>query len=858
MKKKENNIVDMETKKEKQSKNIKKKLKARKFWNGLMCFVIACIMLGLLSGFSIIKLVLSKTDVQLEVGDLASKDSSIIYDSEGNEISIIGNDIRINASYNQMPQALIDAFISVEDSRFYEHNGFDVPRFAKAFLENLKTLSFSQGGSTITMQVIKNTYFSVYSEAEKSIDRKIQEIYWSMKISDVVSKEKIIEMYINKVNYGESTRGVEVASQYYFGKDCTDLSLVECALLAGLVNSPNYYNPYYHLDRCTERTHDVLYLMNYHGYITDTEYENAKKVKIENLLNGESNSYINSGGNYIKNQAYVDVVLEELNDVYGIDPYYTPVRVYTGMNQTVQDACDRYGSGTSIDYYDEHINGAAAVVQNYTGLIVGVCGGRNYSGTKMFNYASDNRTSPGSTSKAVFTYPLAFEYAGISPSSTVVDEPILWDGTELQIYNDTRKYNGQITIARAVGSSLNIPAIKMYYLVAEAKGWQVQHDYLQSLGFDTSMCNNLNPQYAIGGNGWLSSPIQMAGALSAVLSKGNFTKTHTITRIEFMSGEKDPIIANYSSNRVLSEAASFLTSYILSCNVDTSLCQQDDFAAFASTTCLKRKDCVLYGKTGTNGYDYNVCEEWGYPSTAAKDLYRLFGSADYSCAVWLGYDTGRFQDKTTYIPSSYPGGGALNKVIKDIMYSTIDAFGLPENEITKPDTVKTITFLDGLWPNTEVVEGANSITGWIKEGYEQLEPFDHANTICSILDFKAEYDVTTNSLLLNYPKYPDWWLTEDTHDQKYVMDDLTEPGKVYEGKRRFGWDWVDGQIHYYYNIYDNEACRGEPILSGHSDQKDQAIDVSILPSGTYYVEGFYSYTIADVRSNQIVIEFVKY
>ena len=197
--------IKLKMKKEKQKQRYQKSVKRRKIVNRLMGFVVFCVLLGALSGVSIIKVILSKTDVVLETSDLRSHDSSLIYDDQGEQIAIVGSESRISYPYDSLPQCVVDAFVAVEDSRFFEHAGFDVPRFAKAFLENIKSLSFAQGGSTLTMQVIKNTYFAVDTIAEKGIDRKVQEIYYSLKINKIVSKEKIFELYVNKVNSWKST-----------------------------------------------------------------------------------------------------------------------------------------------------------------------------------------------------------------------------------------------------------------------------------------------------------------------------------------------------------------------------------------------------------------------------------------------------------------------------------------------------------------------------------------------------------------------------------------------------------------------------------------------------------------------------
>ena len=191
----------------------------------------------------------------LDVKDLVSPDSTTVFDNEGNKIMELGMYLRENIEYQDMPNCLIDAFLAIEDSRFFEHFGFDIPRFTKAAIENFRTRDFSQGGSTVTMQLIKNSYYSIDADDQSTIaeregmggiKRKMQEIVLALELElrTDVTKQEIIAMYINKVNYGNNIRGVQKAAQYYFGKDAKNLSLTESAFLAGLINSPNTYNPY--------------------------------------------------------------------------------------------------------------------------------------------------------------------------------------------------------------------------------------------------------------------------------------------------------------------------------------------------------------------------------------------------------------------------------------------------------------------------------------------------------------------------------------------------------------------------------------------------------------------------------------
>ena len=256
---------------------------------------ITCIIavIGILGGIGAIifanKLLEGKPE--FDRAKLDSQESSVIYDMNGDEIVELGLYLRENIEYDDMPNSLVDAFLSIEDSRYFEHFGFDIPRFTKAILENIKSGGFGQGGSTMTMQLVKNSYFQVDADGESTmaahkgmsgVQRKMQEIVLAIEANKEVSKKDILALYINKINYGNNIRGVQKAAQYYFGKDASELGLVESAFLAGIINAPNNYNPYNelykhdesyiylnsnitYLENAQKRTAEVLDLMAYHG-----------------------------------------------------------------------------------------------------------------------------------------------------------------------------------------------------------------------------------------------------------------------------------------------------------------------------------------------------------------------------------------------------------------------------------------------------------------------------------------------------------------------------------------------------------------------------------------------------------------
>ena len=848
----QNNNTDSNNNNDSAHTKFQKKKLRRKIINSIMGFIVFCGLLGVVSGVNIIRIILEKTDVVLETDDLTSKDSSLIFDDAGNQIIMLGKESRISLAYNKFPQTLVDAFIAVEDSRFFEHPGFDLPRFAKAFLVNLQTLSFSQGGSTITMQVIKNTYFAVDTIAESTINRKVQEIYYALQITELISKEKVFEMYVNKVNFGANARGVQVASQYYFNKDVTNLNLVESAMLAGIINAPNAYNPYYNIEACQRRTTDVLYLMNYHGYISDLEYQLASKVKVEDLLYGNTLNNANLLTDYvdetIDNQAYIDIVLLELEEMYGIDPYTTPVKVYTAMNQTVQATCDAISRGELLKFKDKNINIAAAVIQNYTGLIVGVCGGRNYNGQRMFNYAYDNRVSPGSTCKAIFTYPLAFEHCGLSTSYTIDDEPMKYTGTNIIFLNDSRTWNGETSVQKTFPMSYNVPSVKLYQLVNKTVGPEVMKKYLINIGHDKRVVDLMNEQYALGGTDYLISPVQMAAAQSVILSKGVYTTPHTITRIEFINSAKEPIIANVPSVRALSEGAAWLTSYLEYIGVNGGT--EDDYRGNIRLTSIRRKNYAVYGKTGTNSYDNTVNRKWGYPSGADKDLLYLFGTNDFSFSFWMGYDTGRYQDRTTYMSRAYAHSWKDVPVVNALLNTVYRAYGAPKHTNSRPSSVTTITHIKGLYPYTALPDYADKkyqTTGYVLAQFANIEEYKANETIESITSFNASFNFQTKRVDVKFSPYPD---SEALKEAPRVYRE-TRLNKSYNANRRYHPSWIEGCIQYVLEVVDPDT---DLIISTYTFSEDTTsifIENSTALPAYYKLRGYYAYAKSGVRSMAI-------
>lgn len=253
-----------------------------------------------------------KDEPELNRDDFFSQESTLIYDKDGNQIADVGTQLRENVDYDEFPEALVDAFLSIEDSRYFKHNGFDIPRFAMSMVNTLLHGN-RQGGSTFTMQLVKLTYFQNDDKGiskTADIEYKIQQIDLALKLEKQSTKKEIFQLYLNKMNFGGvgNIRGVQKAAQQYFGKSVSELNTSECALLAGVVNSPYYYDPHNYLDHATDRRNTVLAMMKRHGYISDEEYTLAKSIKVEDLLIDPKSTLTDTNYQY---QAYIDEAVKE-------------------------------------------------------------------------------------------------------------------------------------------------------------------------------------------------------------------------------------------------------------------------------------------------------------------------------------------------------------------------------------------------------------------------------------------------------------------------------------------------------------------------------------------------------------------
>lgn len=715
---------------------------------------------GLLVGVTYIYMV-AKDAPELLAEDFVEQDSTKVLDKDGVVIAEIGTQIRTNIDYEQLPQVTIDAFVSIEDSRFFEHNGFDVPRFVKAMIENVLSFSFSQGGSTFTMQLVKGTYFETEdSLAPRSgldgINRKIQEIALAFEAETIIDKERILEMYLNRINFGvpQNRRGIQTASEFYFGKDVSELNLVESAMLAGVINAPNAYNPIKSLELATQRTHVVLDLMVYHGYISQAEADLAKSIPIENLIVGELVSGVEASGAK-PYQAYVDAVIQEVKEVTGFDPAQKSMTIYTSLDTQLQTHFESILNGDveSVAFPNDIIQSSMISLNQSTGEILAIGGGRYYYGERLFNRATDMFRQPGSSAKLILTYPLAFEHLGWSTQHILHDRPIIYAGTDVVIKNFDDVYRGDVSIAYAIGNSLNIPAIETMQNVDEAIGPEATIAYLNSLGFDQVNASNYDLGYGIGGSLFKASPLQMAQAYGAMLNAGQFNEAHTVLKIEYQDDIED-YVYQAQSKTVLSPSAAFITATMM---------EQDVSGPYRNFMQILDRSYAVYAKTGTSDWG-DTGLDYGIPSGSAKDKWMIAGTSEITTAVWVGYDQA-VKDQISYLDQAQINlnlPGKINSSILDAYY----ADKAKPKAILRPEGVVDITHVSGVYPYvypTESTSPSLVVTGLVKEEFSQL--VELASPVAfyqSVGVYNGEvltgqvkgYDPYTSYLYFNVVEYP--------------------------------------------------------------------------------------------------------
>lgn len=756
----------------------------------IIVFIIICLGMGCFFAWSVYK---ETEDFSAE--RLLSGEASKIYDANGELMYTYGSDEngkRENVTYEELPQVLIDAVVSAEDSRFFEHDGFDLPRIAKTFITNLASLRITGGGSTITQQVIKQSYFP---DAERTYTRKLSEVILAIQATKEISKEEIITLYLNKIYFGRSTSsiGVAAASKYYFNKDVSQLTLPEAALLAGTLNSPSRYDPYYNLEAATSRRNVVLNLMVQHGYITQEECDLAKQVKVENMLSQSSTTSDSSLA------AYVDLVTEEVIEKTGMNPAETQMNIYTYCNQDLQRMATQMANGETYDYTDEDLQMAGSVQSTQDGRIVAVIGGRNYKSGDL-NKATVKQ-QPGSSMKPILDYGLAYKYLDWCTGHTVEDKettfnshgsnswtPKNWDGS----------FHGSMTISEALVNSWNIPAISTFEQVLDSAGEDAVIEDMKSLGIDMSYEeeNGIQLPYAIGGWAKGVSPVELADAYATVANNGIYIESHTINYVEIV--DKNETV-----------------------NVDQDIQDNATQSLGEDVSFMIRETMLSYSSSGSGSYAYlsgidNVGAKTGTSNTesgASKDLWMTAYTPDYTCSVWMGFESQALKEgKNTSRYRAYPG-----KVVGDLLEYLEDNTTEKKSYPDQPDSVEQIQIVAGVYPYqspSSSTPASSVITCWAKKGKGPTSTAAEA-TINNLNSFEATLN-SSGTINVSFGAYD------------------TSSGTTY------------GTVVYVVEVYDesNQLVHTETLSNNTGT-------INYKPTGNVRVVGYYKYAELEVTSNKV-------
>lgn len=605
--------------------NNKKKKKKKGKWKTVLKVLIDIFLLFLLIGLIggiVFAIYIVNNAPEFKPENLYSTESSIVYDKNGNQYAKLGVEKRKNVKYEELPQILVDAIIATEDSRYFQHNGFDLPRFTKASLgqvvNKITGRGNAGGGSTLSMQVVKNRYTSTVSEGIDGIIRKFTDIYISIfKLEKNYSKEEILEYYVNIPFLGNNSYGVEQACQSYFGKSVSDINLSEAAIIAGLFQAPSSYDPYRFPENTEERRSTVLYLMERHGYITKEERKYAESIPVTKLLR-RSNPEVESN----QYQAYLDMVINEVEDKTGLSPYTSGMKIYTNLDPDKQTLLNDIMAGRTWDWKDEKIQAGVAVVDVNTGALVAVGGGRNQNGKRMFNYASDINRHIGSCAKPLFDYGPAFEYMNASEASQVYDAPHTYS-SGIAISNAGGGYGGVMTYKYALAASRNIPALKVFQSNNNAKVLE----FVTKLGITPEIDSGggLHEAHALGAfNG--SNPVELASAYAAFSNGGYYAKAYTVNKIEYIDSEKTVSLKN-KRERVMSDSTAYMITDALKYAVE-------GYGNIYGTV----SGVQLAAKTGTSTFDDATRAEKGYPYYACMDMWVTGYTPEYAVSLWYGYE----------------------------------------------------------------------------------------------------------------------------------------------------------------------------------------------------------------------------
>ena len=599
--------------------------------------------------------------------DLIATTSSKIYDNQNNLIADLGAEKRINVKTNEIPTDLVNAIVAIEDHRFFNHRGVDFIRIGGAFFSNLR--GGRQGGSTLTQQLIKLTYFST-SSSDQTLSRKIQEAWLATQLEQKATKQEILTYYINKVYMSNGNYGMQTAARSYYAKDLKDLSLPQVALLAGMPQAPNQYDPYTNPEAALQRRNLVLKEMLDMKSISNEQYESAVNTPVTDGLQSltSSSNYPAYMDNYLKE------VIQQVEEETGYNVLTTGMDVYTNVDTAAQKRLwDIYNSDEYVNYPDNELQVASTIIDVTNGKVIAQLGSRHQSSNVSFgtNQAVETNRDWGSTMKPISDYAPAIEHEEYSSTGvTIPDTPYNFPGTNTQIYNWDRQYYGNISMVYALQQSRNVPAVR----ALEKVGLKKAKKFLSSIGIDYPemvYANAISSNTSDSSNKYGASSEKMAAAYATFANGGTYYKPQYVNRVVFSDGTTKNL--ETSGTRVMKEATAYMMTDMLK-------------SVITAGTGYNANISGLYhaGKTGTSNYADNelkkLTKDYNYSSIVTPDELFVGYTTQYSMAVWTGY-TNRLT------PVLDDGIKVATDVYKQMMLYLYEQYGSGSEDWTQPSGV---------------------------------------------------------------------------------------------------------------------------------------------------------------------------
>lgn len=669
----------------------------------------------------------------------AAPQTGLMYDNEGSLITKIkGAENRVVVPLESIPLHTRQAFLAAEDLRFYDHGGVDIVRLFGALVANIREGSFAQGGSTITMQLIRQSHLST----QKTIARKLEEIWLAIQLERQMSKDEILAMYLNYIYFGNGAYGIQAAAQTYFGVDVQELTLAQAASLAASIKAPSYYSPASAQSNASRRGY-ILDTMLDHEMITPDEHSKARAEKV--ALAEQKPAELVHGW-------FVDAVLDEAEQLLGMssDQVLTGGFIIdTTLSREHQQLLEKQFTrdvfpANAAD--GTQVQAAAACVNTQTGEVLAVVGGRSYEIRRGFNRATQLRRQPGSALKPLAVYAPAIDRFGYTPASVLKDEPTNFNGYKPR--NSGYTYYGNVSIRSALASSLNVAAVALLDQI----GVQAARDYLQKVGIPLDD-RDANLSLALGSMTYGVSPVELAAAFAPFGNGGIFREAHLIRRITDPNGR---VLYQHREEgaRVLKATSAYLMTSVL-----------QSVTSSGTGAKLSAAGTPVAGKTGT----VNMT------GGGNRDIWMAAYNTEISCAFWMGFDA---PDSSHKLQSWVSGGdytAAMARNYFQALYQNRDKpqFIRPEGIVAREIDRQAIKWRGEAMLAVDLTPKNYRYTEYFAEGSQPTKKSDIWTPPRSLNNFSIGHSSDGYPLLKLQPADTALYRVQrDTYGESFVLTEL--------------------------------------------------------------------------------------